>query len=97
VPGLQHRPPRAPRLPGRASPQRLPLRCPACPYALAALAALLAASPLPAAFYKLTDSRSQITSYVFDEVRATVPRMPLDNVFTGGGCLRSCQLLSASK
>ena len=39
---------------------------------------------LPAAFYKLTDSRSQITSYVFDEVRATVPRMPLDSVFTGG-------------
>ncbi|KAL4448951.1 hypothetical protein ABPG77_007668 [Micractinium sp. CCAP 211/92] len=34
------------------------------------------------AFYKLTDSRSQITSYVFDEVRATVPRMPLDDVFT---------------
>ncbi|EFN51252.1 hypothetical protein CHLNCDRAFT_33194 [Chlorella variabilis] len=34
------------------------------------------------AFYKLTDSRSQITSYVFDEVRATVPRMGLDDVFT---------------
>lgn len=33
------------------------------------------------AFYKLTDSRSQITSYVFDEVRAQVPRMNLDNVF----------------
>lgn len=34
------------------------------------------------AFYKLTDSRAQITSYVFDEVRATVPRMDLDDVFT---------------
>lgn len=34
------------------------------------------------AFYKLTDSRSQITSYVFDEVRSTVPSMDLDNVFT---------------
>ncbi|KAI7845808.1 hypothetical protein COHA_000719 [Chlorella ohadii] len=34
------------------------------------------------AFYKLTDSRSQITAYVFDEVRATVPRMALDDVFT---------------
>lgn len=34
------------------------------------------------AFYKLTDSRAQITSYVFDEVRATVPRMNLDDVFT---------------
>lgn len=34
------------------------------------------------AYYKLTDSRSQITSYVFDEVRATVPRMALDDVFT---------------
>ncbi|PSC73089.1 hypersensitive-induced response 1 [Micractinium conductrix] len=33
------------------------------------------------AFYKLTDSRSQITAYVFDEVRATVPRMVLDDVF----------------
>ena len=34
------------------------------------------------AFYKLTDSRSQITSYVFDVVRATVPNINLDNVFT---------------
>lgn len=30
------------------------------------------------------DSRSQITAYVFDEVRATVPRMVLDDVFMGG-------------
>lgn len=34
------------------------------------------------AFYKLTDSRSQITSYVFDVVRSTVPKMILDDVFT---------------
>ena len=34
------------------------------------------------AFYKLTDSRSQITSYVFDVVRATVPKIYLDDVFT---------------
>ena len=34
------------------------------------------------AFYKLTDSRSQITSYVFDVVRATVPKIFLDDVFT---------------
>jgi len=34
------------------------------------------------AFYKLTDSRSQIRSYVFDVVRATVPNMLLDDVFT---------------
>lgn len=34
------------------------------------------------AFYKLTDSSSQIRSYVFDVVRATVPNMLLDDVFT---------------
>ncbi|KAK9808140.1 hypothetical protein WJX73_001299 [Symbiochloris irregularis] len=34
------------------------------------------------AFYKLTDSRSQITSYVFDVVRSTVPKIYLDDVFT---------------
>ena len=33
------------------------------------------------AFYKLTDSRSQITAYVFDVVRASVPRMDLDEIF----------------
>ena len=33
------------------------------------------------AFYKLTDSRAQIMSYVFDEVRAQVPKIPLDEVF----------------
>lgn len=34
------------------------------------------------AFYKLTDSSSQIRSYVFDVVRATVPKMDLDDVFS---------------
>ncbi|KAF5837926.1 band 7 family-domain-containing protein [Dunaliella salina] len=31
--------------------------------------------------YKLTDSRQQISSYIFDVVRATVPKMNLDDVF----------------
>lgn len=34
------------------------------------------------AFYKLTDSREQIRSYIFDVVRSTVPRIKLDDVFT---------------
>jgi len=33
------------------------------------------------AFYKLTDPHTQIRSYVFDSVRATVPRMELDHAF----------------
>lgn len=33
------------------------------------------------AYYKLTDVRSQITSYVFDVVRSTIPRMDLDEAF----------------
>jgi len=33
------------------------------------------------AFYKLESPRAQITSYVFDVVRAEVPKMKLDNVF----------------
>lgn len=33
------------------------------------------------AFYKLTSPREQIQSYVFDVVRATVPKMNLDDVF----------------
>ena len=45
--------------------------------------------------YRLTDSRSQITSYVFDVVRATVPKIALDAVFTtkeeiAYGLPRSC-------
>lgn len=34
------------------------------------------------AFYKLTDSKSQIRSYVYDVVRSTVPKLALDDVFT---------------
>lgn len=34
------------------------------------------------AFYRLTDSSSQIRSYVFDVVRASVPNINLDEVFT---------------
>jgi len=33
------------------------------------------------AFYELANPIQQIESYVFDEVRSTVPRMPLDEVF----------------
>ncbi len=33
------------------------------------------------AFYKLDDARKQITSYVFDVVRAQVPKIKLDDVF----------------
>lgn len=33
------------------------------------------------AFYELADPIQQIESYIFDEVRSTVPRMPLDDVF----------------
>jgi len=32
-------------------------------------------------FYKLTNSHQQISSYVFDVVRSTVPKMNLDDVF----------------
>lgn len=34
------------------------------------------------AFYKLTSPQQQISSYVFDTVRALVPEMPVDNVFS---------------
>ncbi len=33
------------------------------------------------AFYRLTDPDSQITSYIFDVVRAQVPKLKLDDVF----------------
>ena len=33
------------------------------------------------AFYKLTNSYTQISSYIFDVVRASVPKMNLDDVF----------------
>jgi regulator of protease activity HflC (stomatin/prohibitin superfamily) len=38
--------------------------------------------PPPAAYYKLTNSHQQISSYVVDVVRSTVPKMDLDDVFT---------------
>jgi len=34
------------------------------------------------AYYKLTDVRSQITSYVFDVVRSSIPQMELDDAFS---------------
>jgi len=34
------------------------------------------------AYYRLTDPRNQIQSYVFDVVRSTVPKMELDEAFT---------------
>ena len=34
-----------------------------------------------AAYYRLTDPRSQIQSYVYDVVRSTVPKMELDAAF----------------
>lgn len=36
---------------------------------------------VPSAFYKLTDPRSQIRSYVFDVVRSSIPRLDLDEAF----------------
>ncbi|MBA0794427.1 hypothetical protein Gohar_018756, partial [Gossypium harknessii] len=33
------------------------------------------------AFYKLTDTRKQIQAYVFDVIRASVPKLNLDDVF----------------
>ncbi|XP_061373479.1 hypersensitive-induced reaction 1 protein-like [Gastrolobium bilobum] len=33
------------------------------------------------AFYKLSDTKSQIQAYVFDVIRATVPRLNLDDAF----------------
>ena len=41
------------------------------------------------AFYKLTDSRSQITAYVFDVVRSSVPRMDLDEIFVVSALIAS--------
>lgn len=35
-----------------------------------------------AAYYKLMNPQQQISSYVFDTVRALVPEMPVDNVFS---------------
>lgn len=40
---------------------------------------------VPSAFYKLTDVRSQMTSYVNDVVRSSIPRMDLDEAFESKG------------
>ena len=49
------------------------------------------------AFYRLTDSRSQIQSYVFDVVRATVPKMILDDVFTVSGTVAGQELVFCAR
>lgn len=36
---------------------------------------------VPSAYYKLTDSTSQIKSYVFDVIRGSIPQMELDQAF----------------
>ena len=36
---------------------------------------------VPSAYYKLTDSKRQIKSYVYDVVRGCVPKMELDQTF----------------
>jgi regulator of protease activity HflC (stomatin/prohibitin superfamily) len=40
------------------------------------------ADTVTAAFYRLSNPQQQISSYVFDTVRALVPEMPVDNVFS---------------
>ncbi|XP_051148778.1 hypersensitive-induced response protein 2-like [Andrographis paniculata] len=39
------------------------------------------AEKAPDAFYKLTNAKAQIQAYVFDVIRATVPRLDLDSAF----------------
>jgi regulator of protease activity HflC (stomatin/prohibitin superfamily) len=36
---------------------------------------------IPSAFYKLTDARSQIRSYVYDVIRSSIPRLDIDAAF----------------
>lgn len=38
-------------------------------------------SKVPSAYYKLTDHRSQIKSYVFDVIRSSLPRLDIDEAF----------------
>jgi len=33
------------------------------------------------AYYRLTNTESQITSYVFDVIRSSLPKLDLDNAF----------------
>lgn len=44
------------------------------------------------AYYRLSDPRGQIQSYVFDVVRSTVPRMELDDAFTSKDDIASAVL-----
>jgi regulator of protease activity HflC (stomatin/prohibitin superfamily) len=46
------------------------------------------------AFYRLTDARGQITSYVFDVIRSTVPKLMLDDAFASKDDLASSVLHS---
>ena len=46
------------------------------------------------AFYRLDDPMAQITSYVFDVVRAEVPKMKLDDVFVFYSCIASFLMCS---
>jgi hypothetical protein len=43
---------------------------------------------------QLTDYRSQIRSYVFDVVRATVPKIILDDVFVVSGAAHTVSLMN---
>jgi hypothetical protein len=45
-----------------------------------------------AAYYRLTNPRGQIQSYVFDVVRSTVPRMELDQAFSSKDEIASAAL-----
>jgi len=44
------------------------------------------------AYYRLSDPRTQIQSYVFDVVRSTVPRMELDEAFASKGDIAEATL-----
>lgn len=44
------------------------------------------------AFYRLTDPRGQIQSYVFDVVRSTIPKLELDDAFASKDDIASAVL-----
>jgi regulator of protease activity HflC (stomatin/prohibitin superfamily) len=50
-------------------------------HAIVAVQYMVLPNKVEDAFYKLTDADTQIRAYVFDVVRARVPRMKLDDVF----------------
>ena len=39
------------------------------------------------AYYRLTNPRDQIKSYVFDVMRSTIPKLTLDEVYSSKSCL----------